>query len=54
MLWVAPDLQNPVSELGEGDGEVGRGRALANPPLAINRKHLRGADLDVGIELDLD
>ena len=54
VLRIAADLQHALAELGERDGQVGRGRALADAALAIDGEHLGGADLDMsGSSCDL-
>jgi hypothetical protein len=47
VLGIAADLQHALAELGEGDREVGRRRALADAALAVDREHLGGADLEM-------
>ena len=51
---IAADLKDALAKLGEGHRQV-RGRcAFANPALAVNGEHLRGADDQIGIHLHLD
>ena len=38
---IAADLQDPLPEFCEGDRKIGRGRALADAPLAVDGEHLR-------------
>jgi hypothetical protein len=53
VLRVAADLEHALAELGEGHGQVRRGRALADAALAVDGKDLGLVDLDLGIEVDL-
>src|ERR1700734_3124732 len=53
VLRVAADLQDAPPELCERDGEIGRGGALSNAALAIDREHLGRADRNVRIEINL-
>jgi hypothetical protein len=48
-----PICMHPLAELGEGHGQVRRGRALADAALAVDGEDLGLADLHIGIEVDL-
>src|SRR5262245_39284435 len=53
VLGVAADLKYALAELRESDRQVGRGRALADAALAIDREYFCGPDDNVRIHLDL-
>ena len=53
VLGVAANLNDTLSEFGEGHREVRGGGALANAPLAIDGEDLGISNLHVGVELDL-
>ena len=45
VLWIATDLQHPLTQLREGRRKVGRGSGFTDPTFAINRQH-QGTLLD--------
>jgi hypothetical protein len=54
VLRVAADLQHALAKLRERGRQVARRGALADAALAVDREHLRVADLHARVEFDLN
>jgi hypothetical protein len=54
MLRITADLKHAVTELRKRRRQVGRGRRLADPALAVDGEDLGSLDLVTRVELNLD